>query len=152
VPPKARSSLETNVYTRQRRPIWLDFDPQSRREQRGRRPAVVVSPRHYNAASAMAWVCLVTSKAKGYPFEVALPVELGVQGVVLVDQLRSLDYGTRQAVKISGGIAQQILEARDQSGVVQSSFEFAQPVANVFEIEVRLALQNTEGVGTVPIS
>ena len=81
--------------------VWIDFDPQVGREQRGRRPAVVVSLGKYNEKSALAWVCPVTSKQKGYPFEVALPPDMPVQGVVLVDQLRSLDYRGRRAERIA---------------------------------------------------
>lgn len=65
--------------------VWIDLDPQTGREQRGRRPAVVVSPAVYNARSPLAWLCPVTSKKKGYPFEVDLAKGLPIQGVVLVD-------------------------------------------------------------------
>lgn len=81
--------------------IWIDFDPQVAREQRGRRPALVLSPKHYNAKSLLALICPVTSKAKGYPFEVELPTGLEVEGVILADQLRSLDYQGRRARFIS---------------------------------------------------
>jgi mRNA interferase MazF len=81
--------------------IWIDFDPQAGREQRGRRPALVLSPKQYNAKSSLALICPVTSKAKGYPFEVELPTGLEVEGVVLADQLRSLDYQGRRARFIS---------------------------------------------------
>ena len=81
--------------------IWIDFDPQVGREQRGRRPALVLSPKQYNAKSSLALICPVTSKAKGYPFEVELPTGLEVEGVILADQLRSLDYQGRRARFIS---------------------------------------------------
>lgn len=81
--------------------IWIDFDPQVGREQKGRRPALVLSPKKYNAKSSLALICPVTSKAKGYPFEVALPAGLEVEGVILADQLRSLDYQGRSARFIS---------------------------------------------------
>jgi mRNA interferase MazF len=81
--------------------IWIDFDPQVGREQRGRRPALVLSPKQYNAKSSLALICPVTSKAKGYPFEVELPTGLEVEGVILADQLRSLDYHGRRARFIS---------------------------------------------------
>ena len=77
--------------------IWLTFTPQSGREQAGRRPALVVSPSAYNTKAGLALVCPITSKVKGYPFEVPLPNEGPVQGVVLADQLRSLDWRSRQA-------------------------------------------------------
>ena len=81
--------------------IWLSFTPQSGREQAGRRPALVVSPSAYNGKVGLALVCPITSRAKGYPFEVALPNDAPVQGVVLADQLRSLDWRSRNAELIS---------------------------------------------------
>ena len=77
--------------------VWLDFDPQVGREQAGRRPAVVLSPASYNAKAGLAMVCPVTSRVKGYPFEEPLPPGLPIQGVVLCDQVRSLDWQSRRA-------------------------------------------------------
>lgn len=77
--------------------VWLTFDPQAGHEQAGRRPAVVVSPRAYNARVGLALLCPVTSQIKGYPFEVRLPAELPVTGVVLADQVKSLDWKARRA-------------------------------------------------------
>lgn len=75
--------------------IWLSFTPQTGREQAGRRPALVLSPEAYNRKTGLALLCPVTSKVKGYPFEVPLSTTAGVQGVVLADQLRSLDWRAR---------------------------------------------------------
>ena len=72
--------------------IWLDFNPQTGREQAGRRPAFVVSPAAYNGKVGLALLCPVTSRVKGYPFEVPIPEGLPVSGVVLSDQLKSLDW------------------------------------------------------------
>jgi mRNA interferase MazF len=77
--------------------VWIDFHPQAGHEQGGRRPAVVLSPRSYNRPSALALLCPVTSRAKGYPFEVMLPSGAPVAGVVLVDQVRNLDWNARRA-------------------------------------------------------
>jgi mRNA interferase MazF len=77
--------------------VWLDFEPQRGREQSGRRPAVVISPRSYNGKIGLALFCPVTSRVKGYPFEVALPGESRVKGVVLADQIKSLDWRARRA-------------------------------------------------------
>lgn len=77
--------------------IWVDFSPQAGHEQAGRRPALVLSPRSYNEKSGLTICCPVTSKVKGYPFEVALPAGLSVQGVVLSDHLRNLDWVARRA-------------------------------------------------------
>ena len=80
--------------------VWLTFDPQAGHEQAGRRPAVVLSPRVYNSRTGLAIFCPITSQTKGYPFEVALPDGLPVGGVVLADQIRSLDWHARHAARI----------------------------------------------------
>jgi mRNA interferase MazF len=76
---------------------WLDISPQAGHEQGGRRPAVILSPRPYNALAGLALACPVTSQAKGYPFEVKLPGELPIAGVVLTDHLKSQDWKARHA-------------------------------------------------------
>ncbi|MFN7988652.1 MAG: endoribonuclease MazF [Thermoanaerobaculia bacterium] len=80
--------------------IWLTFNPQAGHEQAGRRPAVVLSPAAYNGKAGLILACPVTSHAKGYPFEVALPSGLPIVGVILADQLRSLDWRVREAALI----------------------------------------------------
>ena len=77
--------------------VWLDHDPQAGHEQAGRRPALVLSPRAYNAATGLMLCCPITSQVKGYPFEVTLIGVKGVQEVVLSDRVRSLDWETRGA-------------------------------------------------------
>jgi mRNA interferase MazF len=77
--------------------IWLDFDPRAGREQAGRRPAFVLSPASYNGRVGLALCCPITSRIKGYPFEVALPEGMEVDGVVLTDQVKSLDWRQRRA-------------------------------------------------------
>lgn len=77
--------------------VWLYFDPQAGREQAGRRPAVVLSPRVYNAKAQLAVVCPITSRKKGYAFEVDIPAGLAVVGVVLADQVKSVDWQVRRA-------------------------------------------------------
>ena len=61
-----------------------------------RRPALVVSPAPYNERSGLALMCAVAARAKGYPFEVAIPEGLPIQGVVLADHLRSVDWRARE--------------------------------------------------------
>ena len=80
--------------------IWLDFNPQTGREQAGRRPAFVVSPASYNGKVGLALLCPVTSRVKGYPFVVSIPEGFPVSGVVLSDQLKSLDWRQRRAAFI----------------------------------------------------
>jgi mRNA interferase MazF len=77
--------------------VWLTFDPQAGRGQAGRRPALVMSPRSYNAKSGLALACPVTNQVKGYPFEVAIPDSLGAAGVILADHLRSVNWKARHA-------------------------------------------------------
>ncbi len=76
--------------------VMLDFDPQVGREQAKRRPALVLTDQRYNRASGLAVVCPLTSKRKPYPF--ALPITVDqVEGAVLVDQLKSMDWAGRKA-------------------------------------------------------
>ncbi len=76
--------------------VWLDFDPQAGREQGRRRPALVLTDQSYNRASGLSVVCPLTSKRKPYPF--ALPVVVDkVQGAVLADHLKSVDWKVRSA-------------------------------------------------------
>lgn len=75
--------------------IWLSFTPHAGREQAGRRPGLVLSPRAYNGKVGLCLVCPVTNHAKGYAFEVALPDGLPVQGVVLADHVKSADWQDR---------------------------------------------------------
>jgi mRNA interferase MazF len=81
--------------------IWLQFNPQAGHEQAGHRPALVISPVAYNRRVGLALCCPITSQVKGYPFEVALPSGLEVEGAILSDQLRSLDWRARKARRIS---------------------------------------------------
>jgi len=76
---------------------WLHFNPQTGHEKAGRRPALVLSPRSYNGRVGLAILCPVTTQAKGYPFEVELPSDGDVSGVILSDQVKSLDWRARQA-------------------------------------------------------
>jgi mRNA interferase MazF len=77
--------------------VWITFNPQAGHEQAGRRPAVVLSPASYNEKVGLALFCPITSQIKGYPFEVAIPQGLPVSGVILADQIKSLDWRARQA-------------------------------------------------------
>jgi len=80
--------------------VKLDFDPQAGHEQKGRRPALVISPRAYNEKVGLALFCPITEEVKGYPFEVALPKRTDVRGVVLSDQIKSLDWTARNTEKV----------------------------------------------------
>jgi mRNA interferase MazF len=76
--------------------VWISLSPQAGHEQAGRRPALVVSPSSYNGRVGLAILCPITSQIKGYPFEVRIPTGLKVGGVVLSDQVKSLDWRARR--------------------------------------------------------
>ncbi len=80
--------------------VWLNFTPQSGHEQSGRRPAVVISPSEYNGKTGLGIFCPLSSKEKGYPFEVQIKNDR-ISGVVLSDHLKSLDWESRKAELIS---------------------------------------------------
>jgi len=77
--------------------VWITLNPQSGHEQAGRRPAVVLSPGIYNEKVELAILCPITNQIKGYPFEVLMPDGLPVSGVILADQIKSLDWRAREA-------------------------------------------------------
>ena len=75
--------------------VWIDFSPHAGHEQGGRRPAIAISRFDYNRKVGLALFCPITSRAKGYPFEVPLPSGSGIEGVVLCDQIKSMDWTAR---------------------------------------------------------
>jgi len=77
--------------------VWLNFGPVRGHEQGGKRPALIISRSIYNERTDLAIICPITSRAKGYEFEVALPEDSPVHGVVLSDHARSLDWRARRA-------------------------------------------------------
>ncbi len=88
--------------------VWLQFNPQKGHEQAGHRPALIISPKSYNRRVGLALLCPITSKSKGYPFEVELDVET-INGVVLSDQVKSLDWQARRA-EYAGSAPSQVME------------------------------------------
>jgi len=100
--------------------VWLTFDPQRGREQRGRRPALILSPRLYNARAQLAVACPITSHAKGYPFEVPVTGTDGIVGVVLADHLKSLDWKERRAEFAGKLPAPAMADVRDRVRVLLS--------------------------------
>lgn len=90
--------------------VWLQFDPQAGHELAGRRPAFVVSPRAYNRKVGLALVCPITSRIKGYPFEVSLSGVGKATGAVLSDQLKSLDWRARKAERFDRAPEEVVLE------------------------------------------
>ena len=91
--------------------VWLAFDLQAGHEQAGHRPALVISPAAYNAKTALMVCCPLSSKIKGYPFEVVTSVD-GVDCAVLSDQVKSLDWKVRKAKKKAAVNAEVMLHVR----------------------------------------
>jgi len=92
---------------------WLLFNPQLGREHAGRRPAIVISPKEYNQKVGLAIFCPITSQIKDYPFEVKINIKNKVQGVILSDQVKSLDWRIRDAdfiTKADKNIIKEVLE------------------------------------------
>ena len=79
--------------------VWLQLNPQAGHEQAGHRPALVLSLASYNRLSGLMLCCPMTSQKKGYPFEVVIGDEPEQASVVLADQVKSLDWKVRKAVK-----------------------------------------------------
>ncbi|MEX0802708.1 MAG: endoribonuclease MazF [Candidatus Binatia bacterium] len=77
--------------------VWITFNPRAGHEQAGRRPALVLSPSSYNGRVGLAILCPITSQVKGYPFEVTIPSGSKLGGVILADQVKSLDWRIRKA-------------------------------------------------------
>ena len=98
--------------------VWLQFDPQAGHEQAGLRPALVVSPAAYNGKVGLALLCPITSHVKGYPFEVALPTRAKTTGVILADQVKSLDWRARSARRIATVSPTVLQEVLNKIGVL----------------------------------
>jgi mRNA interferase MazF len=75
--------------------VWISLNPQAGHEQSGRRPAVVLSPAHYNSKVGLAILCPITTQIKAYPFEVEIPQGLPMSGAILSDQVKNLDWRAR---------------------------------------------------------
>ena len=89
--------------------IAVTFDPQSGHEQRGRRPALVVSNDLFNRHTRLCIACPITTTRRDYPFHVAIPQGQDVTGFVMVEQVRSLDFRAR-GVKRIGLAPEQVLQ------------------------------------------
>ena len=92
--------------------VWLDLNPQAGHEQQGRRPAIVLSPKSYNEKTNLALFCPITNKIKNYPFEVLLSDNQLTKGVVISDQIKSLDWHCRNIEfieKVSSDIINQVI-------------------------------------------
>jgi len=98
--------------------VWLTFNPQAGHEQSGHRPALVLSPESYNRKVGLALFCPITSHIKGYPFEVRIPHGHKVDGVILADQVKSLDWKARQTSYCCSLPAEIVHEALNKLGTL----------------------------------
>ena len=98
--------------------VWLTFDPQADHEQRGRRPALILSPRSYNSKARLAIACPITSHVKGYPFEVPLPPGGKISGVVLADHVKNLDWQARRLAFEAKASADVLADVRERLRVL----------------------------------
>ena len=89
--------------------IAVTFDPQSGHEQRGRRPALVLSNTLFNQRTGLAIVCPITNTDRGYPFHVAITGNPDVRGFVMVEQVKSIDFHARKA-KVIGKASDEVLD------------------------------------------
>lgn len=109
--------------------LWLEFGTRSGHEQSGRRPALVLSPLAYNRKVGLALLCPVTSQVKGYPFEVLLPDDHGITGVILSDQIKSMDWRGRGATKAGTAPAAVVLEVQAKVRLLIGAGSFEEPTA-----------------------
>ena len=98
--------------------VWLTFDPHAGHEQRGRRPALILSPRVYNSKARLAIACPITSHVKGYPFEVPLPPGSKISGVVLADHVKNLDWQARRVVFEAKATTETLMDVRERLRVL----------------------------------
>lgn len=98
--------------------VWLTFDPHAGHEQRGRRPALILSPRAYNAKARLAIACPITSHVKGYPFEVPLQPTDKIAGVVLADHVKNLDWQARRVVFEAKASSEVVADVRERLRVL----------------------------------
>ncbi len=115
--------------------VWLQFSTQARHEQSGRKPALVLSPDVYNKLTGLGVFCPITSRIKGYPFEVHLPDSRSINGVVLADQIKSLDWRARKAQFVEQVSPQIVAEVRSKFSVLlaQDHFDWTMDVPEQLE-------------------
>jgi mRNA interferase MazF len=97
--------------------VWLNFNPQTGHEQKGKRPAIVISPKEYNGKVDLGLFCPITSQEKGYPFEVKIKNEK-INGVVLSDQIKSLDWTKRDIEYITNATEEEIKKVVEKINIL----------------------------------
>jgi mRNA interferase MazF len=97
--------------------VWLNFTPQAGHEQKGKRPAIILSPKEYNKKTGLAVCCPITSNVKGYPFEVIVNGKK-IDGAVLSDHLKNLDWKARDIKYIEKAHAKVLNEVVEKISVL----------------------------------
>ena len=90
--------------------IAITFDPQSGHEQKGRRPAFVVSKDLFNRSTGVAIVCPITNTERGFPFHIPVPKDSKLKGFIMVEQVKSVDFRSRRAKRIEHGCDELLTE------------------------------------------
>lgn len=98
--------------------VRVVLDPRVGREQSGERPALVLTPRRFNAATGYAFVAPVTGTRRGWPFEVPIPAGGRVRGVVLADQTKSIDYAARHVSFLATAPRELVIEVLGRVGAI----------------------------------
>lgn len=97
--------------------VWLNFTPHAGHEQKGKRPAIILSPKEYNKKTGLAVCCPITSNIKGYPFEVIVNGKK-IDGAVLSDHLKNLDWKARDIKYIEKAHADVLNEVVEKISVL----------------------------------
>lgn len=97
--------------------VWLNFTPQAGHEQKGKRPAIILSPKEYNKKTGLALCCPITSNVKGYPFEVIVNGKK-IDGAILSDHLKNLDWKARDIKYIEKAQAEVLSEVVEKISVL----------------------------------
>jgi mRNA interferase MazF len=103
--------------------VWIDFDPQAGHEQAGHRPGLVITTKAFNGKTGFALVCPITNQSKGYPFEIPIEGSQKTTGVILVDQLKSLDWVARSVKAVDSVSPECLQKVIDLSVLILSSDE-----------------------------
>jgi mRNA interferase MazF len=96
--------------------VLITFDPQSGHEQKGRRPALVISNTLFNEHTGLAIVCPLTNTERDFPFHIAVENVPDISGSVMVEQVKSIDFRARKVRRIgraSDGILEEVLAILD---------------------------------------
>ncbi len=103
--------------------VLMDFDPQAGHEQSGHRPGLVITTKAFNAKTGFAFICPITNQSKGYPFEVTVEGTQRTTGVILVDQLKSLDWVARSIKSVDSVSIECLQKVVDLSALILSADE-----------------------------